>query len=76
MRVLLVEDESDLADIVSKGLEENGYSVDVARDGEEGLYMAENYPADVIVLDIMLPKIDGLEVLSTARKKGVDTPVL
>ncbi len=76
MRILVVEDERDLALIVKKGLEEAGYVVDVAHDGEEGLYMAENYPLDVIVLDIMLPGMDGLELLSTRRKKGIDTPVL
>ena len=55
MRILLVEDERDLAAIVKQGLEEDGYTVEVAHDGEEGLYMAENYPADVIVLYIILP---------------------
>ncbi len=76
MRILLVEDEEDLADIIKKGLEEEGYSVDVARDGEEGLYMAENLPADIVVLDIMLPVMDGLSLLSEVRKKGIATPVL
>jgi len=76
MRILLVEDERDLAAIVRQGLEEDGYTVEVAHDGEEGLYMAENYPADVIVLDIMLPVIDGLTLLGKLRKKGVATPVL
>lgn len=76
MRILLVEDEKDLAGIVKQGLEEEGYVVDVAHDGEEGLYMAENFPVDAIVLDIMLPLKDGLTVLSTLRKKGVNTPVI
>ena len=76
MRILLVEDEKDLAAIIKKGLEENGYSVDMAHDGEEGLYMAENYPADVIVLDIMLPIMDGFEVLEKMREGGIKTPVL
>lgn len=76
MRILLVEDEKDLANILKKGLIEEGYAVDVAFDGEEGLYMATNYPLDVIVLDIMLPKMDGIEVLSCLRKNEVDTPVL
>ncbi len=76
MRILLVEDEKDLAAIIKQGLEEAGYAVDMAHDGEEGLYMAETYPADVIVLDIMLPLMDGLEVLKTLRKKGVMTPVI
>ncbi len=76
MRLLLVEDEKDLAAIVAQGLEEEGYIVDVAHDGEEGLYMAENFPIDAIILDIMLPVIDGLTVLSTLRRKSILTPVL
>lgn len=76
MRVLIVEDEKDLAAIIKQGLEEEGYIVDMAHDGEEGLYMAENYPLDAIVLDIMLPKMDGLAVLSKLRTKGIATPVL
>lgn len=76
MRILIVEDEKSLANILKKGLAEEGYAVDVAHDGEEGLYMATNYPVDVVVLDIMLPKMDGIEVLSNLRKNGKDTPVL
>lgn len=76
MRILLVEDEKSLAAIIKKGLEENGYSVDMAHDGEEGLYMAENYSADVIVLDIMLPIMDGFKVLEKMREGGIKTPVL
>ncbi len=76
MRILLVEDEKDLAMIIKQGLEEEGYVVDVAHDGEEGLYMAENYPADVVILDIMLPLLDGLSVLKGMRKKGISTPVI
>lgn len=76
MRIILIEDEKQLARIVKKGLEEASYSVDVAYDGEEGLYMAEHFPADVIILDIMLPVIDGLSLLSIIRKKGVKTPVI
>ena len=76
MRLLIVEDEKSLAAILKKGLSEEGYAVDVAHDGEEGLYMATNYPVDVVVLDIMLPKMDGIEVLSNLRKSGKDTPVL
>ncbi len=62
--------------IVKQGLEEEGYVVDVAHDGEEGLYMAENYPVDAVILDIMLPLMDGLAVLSNMRKKGIATPVI
>lgn len=76
MRLLLVEDEKDLAMIIKQGLEEEGYIVETAHDGEEGLYMAENFSADVIILDIMLPVMDGLTILNTIRKKGITTPVL
>ena len=76
MRIILIEDEKNLSNIIKKGLQEEGYSVDVAYDGEEGLYMAENLPADVIVLDIMLPKLDGLTILKTIRGKGIKTPVV
>jgi heavy metal response regulator len=76
MRVLLVEDEKDLAGIIKQGLEEHGYSVDMAHDGEEGLYMAENYPVDVIILDIMLPVMSGLDILKTIRKNEINTPVI
>ena len=76
MRIILIEDEKNLSNIIKKGLQEEGYSVDVAYDGEEGLYMAENLPADVIVLDIMLPKLDGLAILKTIRGKGIKTPVV
>lgn len=76
MRILIIEDEKDLAGIIKQGLEEEGYVVDMAHDGEEGLYMAENYPADAVVLDIMLPLMDGLTVLANMRKKGINTPVI
>lgn len=76
MRILVIEDEKDLVAIIKKGLEEEGYVVDAALDGEEGLYMAENFPADVIILDIMLPVMDGLTMLARMRKKGINTPVI
>ena len=76
MRIILVEDEKALASIMKKGLEENGYSVDVAYDGDEGLFMAENYSADAVILDVMLPKLDGIAVLSKLRRKGIQTPVI
>ena len=76
MRIILIEDERQLAQMLKKGLEEAGYSVDTAYDGEEGLYMLENIPADAAVLDIMLPKMDGLTVLNRLRKKGIQTPVI
>ena len=76
MRILIVEDEKSLADIIKKGLEEEDYAVDVAYNGEDGLFMAENEPSDLIILDIMLPIIDGMTILKKIRKAGVRTPVL
>lgn len=76
MYVLLVEDERRLAQVVRCVLEEEGHTVDVAHDGEEGMYMAENFPGDVIILDIMLPVMDGLTILSNIRRKGIVTPVI
>jgi two-component system OmpR family response regulator len=75
MRVLAVEDEPDLLSSLLKALREDGYAVDGAPDGEEGLYKAETYDYDAVVLDIMLPGIDGWEVLSRLRKTK-KTPVL
>jgi two-component system OmpR family response regulator len=75
MRVLAVEDEPDLLSSLIKALREDGYAVDGAPDGEEGLYKAESYDYDAIVLDIMLPRIDGWELLRRLRKTK-KTPVL
>ena len=75
MRVLVVEDEPDLLGSLSKALREDGYAVDTAPDGEEGLYKAENCDYDAIVLDLMLPGIDGWELLRRLRKTK-KTPVL
>jgi two-component system OmpR family response regulator len=75
MRVLAVEDEPDLLGSLMKALREDGYAVDGAPDGEEGLYKAESYDYDAVVLDIMLPGIDGWEVLRRLRKTR-KTPVL
>jgi len=76
MRVLIVEDSRRLAGIVKRGLLEEGYAVDNAYDGEEAEYMAETTPFDVIILDIMLPKKDGLAVCRDLRAKNVNTPIL
>jgi len=75
MRVLAVEDEPDLLGSLMKALREDGYAVDGAPDGEDGLYKAESYDYDAIVLDIMLPGIDGWELLRRLRKTK-KTPVL
>lgn len=76
MRLLVVEDEKPLAVVLKKGLEEQGFTVELSLDGQDGLFMAENYAFDAILLDITLPNIDGLAVLQTLRKQGVATPVL
>ncbi len=76
MRILLVEDEKSLSDIIKKGLEEEGYAVDIAYTGNDGLFMAENYPLDIIILDIMLPGMDGITILKKIRSKEIHTPVL
>ncbi len=74
--ILTVEDERRLAQVVRKVLEEEGHTVDVAYDGEEGLAMALDGTHDVIVLDILLPGIDGIEVCRALRARRVDTPIL
>jgi len=76
MRVLLVEDESRIADFIRKGLSECGYAVDVAHDGEEALDWADVAEFDIVVLDVMLPVRDGIEVCRELRGRGVQTPVL
>ncbi len=76
MRVLVVEDEKKVASFIKRGLEEESFDVDVAHDGEEGLYMAESNPYDLILMDIMLPKMDGLTAIQELRKKDIGTPVL
>lgn len=76
MKALIIEDEKNLAEIIKKGLEENSFAVDLSFDGEEGLYMAETFPYDAVILDVMLPKIDGFAVLSKLRKKEINVPVL
>ncbi|MDH4083498.1 MAG: response regulator transcription factor [Nitrospira sp.] len=76
MRILLVEDDADLAQFIRKGLKEEHYAVDVATDGEEGLELALNNAYDLLILDIMLPKLDGLTLCRRIRAKGNTTPVL
>ena len=76
MRILVVEDEKKVASFIKKGLEEEGYAVDVAADGEEGLAMALARVHDLIILDIRLPRMDGLHVLQALRQDKVTTPVL
>lgn len=76
VRILVVEDERSLASVLERGLQERGYAADVAHDGEEGLILAESAPYDLIVLDIMLPKLDGYELCRRLRARGDHVPVL
>jgi heavy metal response regulator len=76
MKILVVEDEKKVASFIKRGLEEEGFNVDLAHDGEEGLFMAETNPYNLILMDLMLPKKDGLTVLRELRDKGISIPVL
>ncbi len=76
MRILVVEDEKKVAEFIRRGLREEGYAVDMADNGDEGLYMATGSDYDLILLDIMLPGKDGFQVCESIRSHGLDTPVL
>jgi two-component system copper resistance phosphate regulon response regulator CusR len=76
MKILVVEDEQKTARYLKKGLEEQGFAVDVASDGEEGLFLARESEHDLIILDVMLPKMDGLTLLSELRNQGRSTLAL
>jgi len=76
VRFLLVEDDSQTALFISKGLRQEGFAVDHASDGEDGLHLALTKPYDVAVIDIMLPKLDGLAVIDEMRRRGVQVPVI
>ena len=76
MRVLIIEDEEKVAEFIRKGLQQEGYAVDVVRDGEEGAYQGENFEYDAVILDLMLPKLPGLEVLKKIRARHLNLPVL
>lgn len=76
MRLLVVEDDSIAAELLAKGLRENSYAVDVAPDGPAALERALLYEYDLIILDLMLPGIDGLEICRRLRKRGVAVPVI
>jgi two-component system OmpR family response regulator len=76
VRVLVVEDEAKLADLLARGLREEGHAADVARNGEDALWMATAVQYDAVVLDVMLPGLDGLEVCRELRRRSVWTPVL
>jgi heavy metal response regulator len=76
MRILLVEDDTGASRFIRKGLHEEGYTVDVAFDGEEGLHLATSQNYDLIIMDVMLPEMSGFAALKSVRKKGVMTPVI
>jgi two-component system, OmpR family, response regulator len=76
MNVLLIEDEEKVAKFISKGLEEEGYTVDVAYNGRKGLDLAKANTYDMLLLDLMIPEVSGLDVLKNIRSWGMDTPVL
>jgi two-component system OmpR family response regulator len=76
MRILVVEDDNKIASFIVKGLKQAGYAVDRCADGEEGLVFAESTPYDAAVVDIMLPKLDGLSLVHRLRAKKIRTPVI
>lgn len=76
MKALIVEDDATIAGFVAKGLKEAGFSVDQAGDGESGLHLASSGSHDVAVVDLMLPKLDGLALIEEMRRRHVTTPVL
>jgi len=76
MRILVVDDDRRLCSVIKRGLLEETHAVDVAYDGEEGEYMGEVNPYDLIILDIMMPKKDGIEMCKELRSKRINTPIL
>jgi two-component system, OmpR family, response regulator len=76
MRILLVEDDLNIASFVIKGLHEAGFAIDHSIDGEDGLHMAVTEPYDALIIDIMLPKLDGLSLIENLRSQHFDIPVI
>ncbi len=76
MRILVAEDEAKVAEHLRRGLTEAGYAVDVAVDGAEALWLAENHPYDALVLDVMMPRLDGISALRQMRRKGLNAPAI
>jgi len=76
MRLLLVEDDPKIASFILKGMKAEGYAVDHAADGQEGLHLAVTEPYDAVIVDVMLPKLDGLSLIERMRKDKVNTPVI
>jgi len=76
MRILVIEDEQKVANFIKQGLKEEGYSVDVAYDGEDGYFLAKDNEYDVVILDLMLPKMDGITLCKKLRAEKITTPIL
>jgi two-component system, OmpR family, response regulator len=76
MRILFVEDDQKIASFVEKGLKEVGFAADHAKDGEDGLHLALTEPYDALIIDIMLPKLDGLTLIENLRSRHINTPVI
>lgn len=76
MKILLIEDDARTASFIIKGLTQEGFAIDHASDGEEGLFMAQQAEFDVAIVDIMLPKLDGLTLIERLRGEGIGLPVL
>lgn len=76
MRILVVEDDAKIASFVIKGLEQSGFAVDHASNGEDGLFLVQTEPYDAAIIDIMLPALDGLSLIAEMRKTNISTPVI
>jgi len=76
MKILIIEDDERIAQVTQKGLKEEGFTVDIANNGEDGEFMAEENPYDCIVLDLNLPDRDGLQICKKIRQKKINTPVI
>ena len=76
MRILVVEDEKKIADFIKRGLKEEGYAVDTANDGENGLFLAKTNDYDLILLDLMLPKLDGITLCKKLREERMSVPII
>ena len=76
MKLLIIEDEENIASFLKRGFEEDGYIIDLAYDGEDGEYLASINQYDIILLDWMIPKKSGIDLLTTLRAKNIMTPIL
>ncbi len=76
MRILVIEDEKKVADFIGNGLAEEGYAVDLAHDGEQGYFLAATNDYDAVLLDLMLPKMDGISLCKELRRENINTPLL